>query len=121
MEVDLERIESNVKNSLMLVTALRPKIGYDNSAEIAHKAHHEHTSLREAAVKLGFLTRRSLTKWVKPEKMTRPVRGDAASIARRALSIREEHCVVRGLMFQFELRWYFLKKSHVLMRILFDT
>src|ERR1700685_2636100 len=49
MELDRERIEQNVKNSLMLVTALSPKIGYDKAAEIAHTAHHEHTSLRAAA------------------------------------------------------------------------
>src|ERR1700689_5383700 len=56
MELDLQRIEQNVNNSLMLVTALTPKIGYDKAAEIAHKAHHEHLSLREAALQLGYLT-----------------------------------------------------------------
>ena len=47
MELDLQRIEQNVTNSLMLVTALSPKIGYDKAAEIAHKAHHGRLSLRE--------------------------------------------------------------------------
>src|SRR5580658_5479586 len=72
MELDLERIEQNVKNSLMLVTALSPKIGYDKAAEIAHTAHHEHTSLREAALKLGYLTANEFDELVKPENMTHP-------------------------------------------------
>jgi fumarate hydratase class II len=72
MQLDLDRIESNVNNSLMLVTALSPKIGYDKSAEIAHKAHHDHISLREAALKLGYLTAAEFDEVVKPEKMTRP-------------------------------------------------
>jgi fumarate hydratase class II len=54
----------------MLVTALSPKIGYDKSAEIAHKAHHERTSLRDAALKLGHLTAEQFDEWVKPENMT---------------------------------------------------
>ncbi len=72
MALDVDRIKANVDNSLMLVTALSPKIGYDKSAEIAHKAHHEGTSLREAALKLGHLTGEQFDEWVKPEKMTRP-------------------------------------------------
>jgi fumarate hydratase, class II len=72
MELDLARIEENVNNSLMLVTALSPKIGYDKAAEIAHTAHHEHTSLREAALKLKHLTAAEFDEWVKPERMTRP-------------------------------------------------
>ena len=72
IEVDRVKIDSNVKNSLMLVTALTPKIGYDKAAKIAHTAHVEHSSLREAAVKLGYLTAAEFDEWVKPEKMTRP-------------------------------------------------
>jgi fumarate hydratase class II len=72
MQIDVARIEANVKNSLMLVTALSPKIGYDKSAEIAHKAHHERTSLREAALKLGYLTADEFDTLVDAEKMTRP-------------------------------------------------
>ncbi len=72
MELDLSRIEQNVKNSLMLVTALSPKIGYDKAAEIAHTAHHEHTSLKAAALKLGHLTEKEFDELVKPEKMTHP-------------------------------------------------
>src|SRR6204780_4351509 len=56
MEIDRERIQQNVENSLMLVTALSPKVGYDKAAETEHKEHHEHLSLREAALKLGYLT-----------------------------------------------------------------
>jgi fumarate hydratase class II len=72
MELNFQRIEQNVNNSLMLVTALSPKIGYDKAAEIAHKAHHEHLSLREAALKLGYLTAEEFDRIVKPEKMTHP-------------------------------------------------
>jgi len=72
MELDLARIEQNVKNSLMLVTALSPKIGYDKAAEIAHTAHHQHTSLRAAALKLGYLSEKEFDELVRPENMTHP-------------------------------------------------
>ncbi len=72
MELNFQRIEQNVKNSLMLVTALSPKIGYDKAAEIAHLAHHEHLSLREAALKLGYLTAKEFDEIVRPENMTHP-------------------------------------------------
>src|SRR5271154_4024145 len=72
MQLDLARIEQNVKNSLMLVTALSPKIGYDKAAEIAHTAHHEHSSLKAAALKLGYLTEKEFDELVKPENMTHP-------------------------------------------------
>ncbi|HLV95068.1 MAG TPA: class II fumarate hydratase [Candidatus Acidoferrales bacterium] len=72
MRLDRARIERNVNNSLMLVTALSPKIGYDKAAEIAHKAHHENLSLKEAALQLGFLTEAEFDEIVRPEKMTRP-------------------------------------------------
>jgi len=72
MEVNRQRIEQYVKNSLMLVTALNPKIGYDKSAEIAKKAHHEDISLREAALKLGYLTEKEFDEIVQAEKMTKP-------------------------------------------------
>jgi fumarate hydratase, class II len=72
MELDEKRIKQNVQNSLMLVTALSPKIGYDKAAEIAHKAHHENLSLREAALQLGYLTEKEFDEIVRPEKMTRP-------------------------------------------------
>jgi fumarate hydratase, class II len=70
MQLNCERIEQNLKNSLMLVTALSPKIGYDKSAQIAHKAHHENLSLREAALKLGYLTGEEFDAVVRPENMT---------------------------------------------------
>ena len=72
MELDLERIAYFVNSSLMLVTALAPKIGYDKAAEIAKKAHHEKLSLREAALKLGYLTEKEFDELVRPEKMTHP-------------------------------------------------
>jgi fumarate hydratase class II len=72
IEVDRAKVDSYVKNSLMLVTALTPKIGYDKAAKIAHTAHVEHSSLREAALKLGYLTGAEFDEWVRPEKMTRP-------------------------------------------------
>ena len=70
--LNLDRIDHYVKDSLMLVTALAPKIGYDNAAKVAHTAHHEHTSLRDAAVKLGFLTAEEFDAQVRPEQMTHP-------------------------------------------------
>src|ERR1700682_1604371 len=72
IEVNREQVDKYVKNSLMLVTALSPKIGYDNAAKVAHTAHHENTSLREAAVKLGFLSGEEFDALVKPEDMTHP-------------------------------------------------
>jgi fumarate hydratase, class II len=72
MEVDFQRIEQYVKNSLMLVTALSPIIGYDKCAEAAHKAHHENISLREAILQLGYLSEEKFDEIVRPEKMTHP-------------------------------------------------
>ncbi|MBI2768684.1 MAG: class II fumarate hydratase [Burkholderiales bacterium] len=65
-----ERIDELVQRSLMLVTALNPHIGYDKSAQIAKKAHQEGTSLREAALALGFVTAEQFDAWVRPENMT---------------------------------------------------
>lgn len=62
-------IEKHVDNSLMLVTALNTKIGYYKAAEIAQKAHKEGTTLKEMAVKLGYLTAEEFDEWVKPENM----------------------------------------------------
>jgi fumarate hydratase class II len=62
-------IQKHVNNSLMLVTALNTKIGYYKAAEIAQKAHKEGTTLKEMAVKLGYLTAEEFDEWVKPEKM----------------------------------------------------
>lgn len=71
--VGIEPIEANIKkhvdNSLMLVTSLNTKIGYYKSAEIAQKAHKEGTTLKEMAVKLGYVTPQQFDEWVKPEGM----------------------------------------------------
>jgi fumarate hydratase class II len=72
IEVDREKVDYYVKNSLMLVTALAPKVGYDKAAKIAHTAHVDHSSLREAALKLGYLTGEEFDATVKPETMTHP-------------------------------------------------
>jgi fumarate hydratase, class II len=71
--VGIEPIKANIKkhvdNSLMLVTSLNTKIGYYKAAEIAQKAHKEGTTLKEMAVKLGYVTPQQFDEWVKPEKM----------------------------------------------------
>jgi len=72
IEVNREQIEHYVHNSLMLVTALAPKIGYDAAAQVAKAAHHSHISLREAAIKLGFVSAEEFDALVKPEDMTHP-------------------------------------------------
>jgi fumarate hydratase class II len=69
IELNRSQIDTYVKNSLMLVTALSPVVGYDNSAKIAHTAHIENSSLREAAIKLGFLTGEEFDRLVKAEQM----------------------------------------------------
>jgi fumarate hydratase class II len=66
------RIEEHVANSLMLVTALSPVIGYDKAAEIAKKAHHEGTTLREATLALGYLSAEEFDAAVRPEDMVHP-------------------------------------------------
>src|SRR2546426_2510478 len=67
-----EQIEKDVKDSLMLVTALNPYIGYDKAAQVAKNAHKKKISLRESAVELGFLTGEEFDRYVKPEEMTYP-------------------------------------------------
>jgi fumarate hydratase class II len=69
IEPNSAMIQRHLENSLMLVTALNPYIGYENAAAIAKKAHKEGLSLREAAVKLGLLTSEQFDEWVKPEDM----------------------------------------------------
>jgi fumarate hydratase class II len=70
IELNRERIAEHLRNSLMLVTALNPHIGYDNAAKIAKNAHKKGISLRESAVALGLLTAEQFDDYVKPEKMT---------------------------------------------------
>ena len=66
------RIAELVERSLMLVTALTPRIGYDRAAEIAKKAQREGTTLREAAIALGYVSAQDFDRWVRPQDMTRP-------------------------------------------------
>lgn len=69
IEPNHAEIKNKLENSLMLVTALNPHIGYDNAAKIAKKAHKENTSLRDAALSLKLLTNEQFDAWVKPEDM----------------------------------------------------
>jgi fumarate hydratase class II len=72
LQPDLAQIERHLANSLMLVTALAPIIGYDRSAEVAKKAHKEGSTLKEATLALGFLTGEQFDAAVRPEEMTHP-------------------------------------------------
>ena len=72
LEADRARIDEHVTNSLMLVTALTPRIGYDKAAEIAKKAHKEGTTLRAAALALGYLDAAEFDALMQPEAMTHP-------------------------------------------------
>ncbi len=72
LEPDYEQIERHLRNSLMLVTALNPIIGYDNAAKVAKKAHTERKTLREAALELGLLSAEEFDAAVRPEDMTHP-------------------------------------------------
>jgi fumarate hydratase, class II len=67
-----DRIAELVSNSLMLVTALAPHIGYDKAAKIARQAHRDGTSLRQAALELGYVSAEEFDRWVDPLAMTRP-------------------------------------------------
>ena len=70
---DEKRIRTHLDSSLMLVTALNPHIGYEKAAEISLKAYHEELTLREAAVRLGYVTDQQFDEWVRPEDMTHPL------------------------------------------------
>jgi fumarate hydratase class II len=72
IEADEKRIRELMERSLMLVTALAPTIGYDKAAKIAKTAHANGTTLREEAVRLGYLTGSEFDRLVRPERMTRP-------------------------------------------------
>ena len=71
LQADEKQIDASVHNSLMLVTALTPKIGYDKSAEIAHKAWHDGTSLLEACLALGYLSETEFKELARPEEMVK--------------------------------------------------
>ena len=73
IQANTAQIKKHLENSLMLVTALNPHIGYDNAAKIAKTAHKNGTTLKEEAVNLGFLTAENFDKWVRPETMTTPL------------------------------------------------
>jgi fumarate hydratase class II len=72
IEPDTDRISWFLGHSLMLVTALSPAIGYDKAAEVAHKAHSENKTLKEACLELGFLSGKEFDRLVRPEKMLGP-------------------------------------------------
>jgi fumarate hydratase class II len=72
LEADAARIAALMEQSLMLVTALNPHIGYDQAAQVAKKAHAENTTLKEAAVALGLVTAEQFDAWVRPEDMLGP-------------------------------------------------
>jgi fumarate hydratase class II len=72
IEANRDRIAELMERSLMLVTALAPHIGYDRAAQIAKKAQHEGSTLKEAALALGFVTAEQFEQWIVPLEMTRP-------------------------------------------------
>ena len=69
---NVEKIHKSLNDSLMLVTALNPHIGYDKAAQIAKTAHKNGTTLKQEAVALGFLTEVEFDQWVRPENMLGP-------------------------------------------------
>jgi fumarate hydratase, class II len=72
IKADTKRIDELMQRSLMLVTALAPKIGYDNAAKVAKTAHARGTTLREEAVRLGIVSAAEFDRVVRPVRMTRP-------------------------------------------------
>ena len=80
------RIRELMERSLMLVTALAPKIGYERAAKIAKAAHANGTTLREEAIRLGYVSAAEFDRLVRPEKMIRP----GLRLSRRAIADRHE-------------------------------
>jgi len=74
IEADQNRITELMQRSLMLVTALTPHIGYDRAAQIAKRALHDGSTLKEAAIALGFVTEDEFDRWVRPADMVHPRR-----------------------------------------------
>ena len=72
LKADKQKIKKFLDNSLMLVTALSPKVGYDNAATIAKKAHNNGTTLREEAIKSGLINEKEYDNIVDPKKMLKP-------------------------------------------------
>ena len=73
IEPNEQRIRQHLDNSLMLVTALNPHIGYEKAAQISLKAYREDLTLKDAALKLGFLSTEQFDEWVQPEEMIHPL------------------------------------------------
>jgi fumarate hydratase class II len=73
IEPNRARIKELLNNSLMLVTALNPHIGYYKAAEIANAAHRNGTTLKEEAVRLGYVSAEDFDRWVRPEEMIGPM------------------------------------------------
>jgi fumarate hydratase class II len=72
IQADEERISKLMRESLMLVTALAPEIGYDNATKVAKTAHKNRTTLKEEAIRLGFVDEATFDRIVRPEKMLGP-------------------------------------------------
>jgi fumarate hydratase, class II len=72
IEPERERIAAYVSDSLMLVTALNPHIGYDNAAKVAKKAHKDRSTLKQSAISLGLVSDEDFDRWVLPEQMVGP-------------------------------------------------
>jgi fumarate hydratase class II len=72
IRADEKRIRDLMQRSLMLVTALAPKIGYDNAAKVAKSAHARGTTLKEEALRLGLVSEQEFDRLVRPDKMTHP-------------------------------------------------
>src|SRR4030067_2116575 len=72
IEANRGRISDLMERSLMLVTALTPHIGYDRAAEIAKRAHHDGSTLKQAALALGYVTEQDFERWVRPAGMVHP-------------------------------------------------
>lgn len=72
LKANEKKLKENLENSLMLVTALNPHIGYDKAARIAKAAHEKGSSLKEAAIQSGFVTKEQFEKWIRPETMIKP-------------------------------------------------
>ena len=73
IQPNTKRIREHLEHSLMLVTALNPHIGYEKAAQISLKAYHEDITLREAALRLRFVTAEQFDAWVRPEEMVHPL------------------------------------------------
>ena len=93
IEPNEKRIKEHLDNSLMLVTALNPHIGYEKAAEIALKAYRDDISLREAALALGHVTADQFDKWVRPEDMTHPlpIDGEVGEATKREHAEKSRH------------------------------